>query len=213
MNSVLWIYGWRWGLQRISSAACKTASWTAAKILQVLSSQPEFLLGTTWPWIPRQRNVHAFWDFFPLFFCFFWSGLHWAKSGARKKATHTLDLKCRVQACMGRSAGLFVVDSAGDSVHVWVDLLEEEYADFRYFQETCYGPSAPGSLKETLLFKPRVPDRAKNIASTRQNSLLKKVVFLACRIADSWMYFLFYYLLQDVVHRAYLWLCARILVF
>ncbi len=94
------------------------------------------------------------------FFFFFWSGLHWAKSGGKKKVTHTLDLKCRVQACMGRSAGLFVVDSAGDSVHVWVDLLEEEYADFRYFQETCYGPSALGSLKETHLFKTRVPDRA-----------------------------------------------------
>lgn len=60
MNSVLWIWGWRWGLQQISSPACKTASWPAAHILQVLSSQPEFLSAITWPWIPRQRNVHAF---------------------------------------------------------------------------------------------------------------------------------------------------------
>lgn len=60
MNSVLWIWGWRWGLQQISSPACKTASWLAANILQVLSSQPEFLSAITWPWIPRQRNVHAF---------------------------------------------------------------------------------------------------------------------------------------------------------
>lgn len=105
-------------------------------------------------------------------FTFFWSELHRAKSGAGKKATHTLDLKCRVQAHMGRSAGLFVVDSAGDGVHVWVELLEEEYADFRYFQETCYGPSA---LKETRLFKTRVPDRAQNTFwSARQNGLHEK---------------------------------------
>lgn len=156
MNSVQWMWGWRWGLQQISNAACKTASWPVANILQVLSSQPEFLLGTTWPWIPRQRNVHAF----SFFFLFFLSKLHQAKSGAGKKATHTLDLKCRVQACMGRSAVLFVVDSTGDSVHVWVELLEEEYADFRYFQETCYGPSTQSCLKETHLFKTSMPDRA-----------------------------------------------------
>lgn len=60
MNFVLWIWGWRWGLQQISNPACKTASWLAANVLQVLSSQPEFLSAITWPWIPRQRNVHAF---------------------------------------------------------------------------------------------------------------------------------------------------------
>lgn len=60
MNSVLWIWGWRWGLQQISNPACKRASWLLAKTLQVLSSQPAFLSAITWPWIPRQRNVHAF---------------------------------------------------------------------------------------------------------------------------------------------------------
>lgn len=92
-------------------------------------------------------------------------------------------------------------------------MLEEEYADFRYFQETCYGPSAPGSLKETHLFKTRVPDRAKNIASTRQNGLPKKVLFLACMLSqgDCRELNVFPVLLpvQDVVHRAYLWLCSH----
>lgn len=55
MNSVLWIWGWRWGLQRISSPACKTTFLARCHVLQVLSSQPEFLLAITWPWIPDKE--------------------------------------------------------------------------------------------------------------------------------------------------------------
>lgn len=101
MNSVLWIWGWRWGLKQISSPACKTASWLAANILQVLSSQPEFLSAITWPWIPRQRNVHAF---------FFLSDLCYPESGGEKKLEpHTgFGLWGLPLVCMGMCTALFV---------------------------------------------------------------------------------------------------------
>lgn len=67
---------------------------------------------------------------------------------------------------MGRSAGLFVVDSivcvrlrvrvrGGGVQHAGFSRLQwgRNYADFRYFQETGYGPSARGGLKETRLFQ------------------------------------------------------------
>lgn len=75
--------------------------------------------------------------FFPCsFFLFFfleWSPLtrEWGQGGKKKPERHALDLKCWAQACMGRSAGLFVDDSivcvcvcvcmGGGSMQVWVD--------------------------------------------------------------------------------------------